>query len=70
MEVVGHQHEAESFPAKPADRQSQPIDQALVFGLVARQSGGPGACADGATWSCDGPFAEGDERASTRNHQT
>ena len=32
--MIGHQHEAESFPAKPADRQSQSIDKALVVGLV------------------------------------
>jgi hypothetical protein len=34
VEVIRHQHEAESFAAEPADRQGQSIDKALVVGFV------------------------------------
>jgi hypothetical protein len=35
VEVIGHQHEAEYFPAESADRRHQSIDETLVVGLIA-----------------------------------
>ena len=35
VEVIGHQHEAEYFPAESADRHNQSIHEALVIGLIA-----------------------------------